>query len=157
MLLMQSLPAEYSSVSSETTGQKIMKFALWWKLNSRFISKLNVLFTLYFALIKCDLEVMYGVYVVEQDGNTPFNRAMLMNVGAAEAVKQQVFITLPMFSLEPQLLRTSSASYSTTWISCQRTTGTCTPVRYNRGTCPCPSTASSIGFLMMISSGKSAL
>ena len=65
----------------------------------RFISKLNVLFTLYFALIKCDLEVMYGVYVVEQDGNTPFNRAMLMNVGAAEAVKQQVFITLPMFSI----------------------------------------------------------
>ena len=115
------------------------------------------LFTRYFSLIKCDLEVMYGVYVVEQDGNTPFNRAMLMNVGAAEAVKQQVFITLPMFSLEPQLLRTSSASYSTTWISCQRTTGTCTPVRYNRGTCPCPSTASSIGFLMMISSGESAL
>ena len=36
-------------------------------------------------------KVMYGVYVVEQDGNTPFNRAMLMNVGAAEAVKQQVF------------------------------------------------------------------
>ena len=35
---------------------------------------------------------MYGVYVVEQDGKTPFNRAMLMNVGAAEAVKQQVFI-----------------------------------------------------------------
>ena len=43
---------------------------------------------------------MYGVYVVEQDGKTPFNRAMLMNVGAAEAVKQQVFITfvlLPFF------------------------------------------------------------
>jgi len=36
-------------------------------------------------------QVMYGVYVVEQDGNTPFNRAMLMNVGAAEAVKQQDF------------------------------------------------------------------
>ena len=155
---MQSLPAEYSSVSSETTGQKIMKFALWWKLNSfRFISKLNVLFTLYSVLIKCDLKVMYGVYVVEQDGNTPFNRAMLMNVGAAEAVKQQVFITLPMFSISLELLRTSSASYSTTWISCQRTTGICTPVRYNRGTCPCPSTASSIGFLMMISSGESAL
>jgi len=34
-------------------------------------------------------QVMYGVYVVEQVGNTPFNRAMLMNVGAAEAVKQQ--------------------------------------------------------------------
>ena len=37
-----------------------------------------------------NLKVMYGVYVVEQDGKTPFNRAMLMNVGAAEAVKQQV-------------------------------------------------------------------
>ena len=37
------------------------------------------------------MKVMYGVYVVEQVGNTPFNRAMLMNVGAAEAVKQQVF------------------------------------------------------------------
>ena len=37
---------------------------------------------------------MYGVYVVEQDGKTPFNRAMLMNVGAAEAVKQQVFMFL---------------------------------------------------------------
>ena len=36
------------------------------------------------------MKVMYGVYVVEQVGNTPFNRAMLMNVGAAEAVKQQV-------------------------------------------------------------------
>ena len=38
----------------------------------------------------CVMKVMYGVYVVEQVGNTPFNRAMLMNVGAAEAVKQQV-------------------------------------------------------------------
>ena len=40
---------------------------------------------------------MYGVYVVEQDGKTPFNRAMLMNVGAAEAVKQQVFIFLVLW------------------------------------------------------------
>ena len=30
----------------------------------------------------------YGVYIVEQAGNLPFNRAMLMNVGAAEAIKQ---------------------------------------------------------------------
>jgi len=36
-------------------------------------------------------QVMYGVYVVEQTGNTPFNRAMLMNVGAAEAVRQQAW------------------------------------------------------------------
>jgi len=33
-------------------------------------------------------QIMYGVYIVEQAGNTPFNRAMLMNVGAAEALKQ---------------------------------------------------------------------
>ena len=26
----------------------------------------------------------YGIYIVEQFGNGPFNRAMLMNVGAAE-------------------------------------------------------------------------
>jgi len=30
----------------------------------------------------------YGIYIVEQSGNGPFNRAMLMNVGAAEALKQ---------------------------------------------------------------------
>ena len=46
-----------------------------------------------------NLKVMYGVYVVEQDGKTPFNRAMLMNVGAAEAVKQQVFIFLALWFL----------------------------------------------------------
>jgi len=33
-------------------------------------------------------QVEYGVYIVEQAGNLPFNRAMLMNVGAAEAIKQ---------------------------------------------------------------------
>ena len=33
-------------------------------------------------------QIQYGVYIVEQAGNQPFNRAMLMNVGAAEAVKQ---------------------------------------------------------------------
>lgn len=33
-------------------------------------------------------QIEYGIYIVEQDGNQPFNRAMLMNVGAAEAVKQ---------------------------------------------------------------------
>jgi len=33
-------------------------------------------------------QIMYGIYIVEQVGNTPFNRAMLMNVGAAEALKQ---------------------------------------------------------------------
>ena len=32
--------------------------------------------------------VDYGVFVVEQFGNGAFNRAMLMNVGAAEALKQ---------------------------------------------------------------------
>lgn len=30
----------------------------------------------------------YGIYIVEQSGTGPFNRAMLMNVGAAEALKQ---------------------------------------------------------------------
>ena len=29
----------------------------------------------------------YGIFVVEQHGSEPFNRAMLMNVGAAEALK----------------------------------------------------------------------
>jgi len=33
-------------------------------------------------------QVEYGIYIVEQSGNQPFNRAMLMNVGAAEALKQ---------------------------------------------------------------------
>merc|ERR1711973_789317 len=33
-------------------------------------------------------QIEYGIYIVEQDGNQPFNRAMLMTVGAAEAVKQ---------------------------------------------------------------------
>ena len=33
-------------------------------------------------------QIEYGIYIVEQAGNQPFNRAMLMNVGAAEAVKQ---------------------------------------------------------------------
>lgn len=33
-------------------------------------------------------QVEYGIYIVEQAGNQPFNRAMLMNVGAAEALKQ---------------------------------------------------------------------
>ena len=30
----------------------------------------------------------YGIYVIEQNGNDPFNRAMLFNVGVAEALKQ---------------------------------------------------------------------
>lgn len=30
----------------------------------------------------------YGIYIVEQSGTGSFNRAMLMNVGAAEAIKQ---------------------------------------------------------------------
>jgi len=33
-------------------------------------------------------QVEYGIYIVEQSGSQPFNRAMLMNVGAAEALKQ---------------------------------------------------------------------
>ena len=33
-------------------------------------------------------QIEYGIYIVEQSGNQPFNRAMLMNVGAMEAVKQ---------------------------------------------------------------------
>ncbi|XP_023323120.1 beta-1,4-N-acetylgalactosaminyltransferase bre-4, partial [Eurytemora carolleeae] len=33
----------------------------------------------------------YGIYIVEQSGNGPFNRAMLMNVGAAEALKQHSY------------------------------------------------------------------
>ena len=30
----------------------------------------------------------YGIYIVEQYGSGPFNRAMLMNIGAAEAMKK---------------------------------------------------------------------
>ena len=30
----------------------------------------------------------YGIYVVEQHGTEPFNRAMLLNVGAAQAMKK---------------------------------------------------------------------
>ena len=33
----------------------------------------------------------YGIFVVEQHGSEPFNRAMLMNVGAAEALKSYDF------------------------------------------------------------------
>ena len=33
----------------------------------------------------------YGIFIVEQHGNEPFNRAMLMNVGAAEALKSYDF------------------------------------------------------------------
>lgn len=33
----------------------------------------------------------YGIYVVSQSGNTPFNRAMLMNIGAAEALRQDAY------------------------------------------------------------------
>ena len=32
-------------------------------------------------------QVDYGIFIVEQDGSGPFNRAMLLNVGAAEALK----------------------------------------------------------------------
>ena len=82
---------------------------------------------------------MYGVYVVEQDGKTPFNRAMLMNVGAAEAVKQQVFMFLFLcifcyFCVS----RTTSASFSMMLTYCRRTTETCTLAQFNRDTCPCP-------------------
>jgi len=37
-------------------------------------------------------QIEYGIYIVEQSGNQPFNRAMLMNVGAAEAVKQHDYM-----------------------------------------------------------------
>ena len=76
----QSLPAEHPQISSETAGQKCSVFVI--NIRSIYAFKLYKL---------CMIKVMYGVYVVEQVGNTPFNRAMLMNVGAAEAVKQQVF------------------------------------------------------------------
>jgi len=36
-------------------------------------------------------QVEYGIYIVEQSGSQPFNRAMLMNVGAAEALKQHEY------------------------------------------------------------------
>ena len=74
---MQSLPAEHPQISSETAGPKCSVF--------------NVHRIYAFKCKLYMMKVMYGVYVVEQVGNTPFNRAMLMNVGAAEAVKQQVF------------------------------------------------------------------
>ena len=99
------------------------------------------------------MKVMYGVYVVEQVGNTPFNRAMLMNVGAAEAVKQQVSnktVFLWIF-LTQILLRITNASYSTMSTCCRRMTGICTPARYNLDTCPSPLTVSSTDFPMMIS------
>ena len=34
----------------------------------------------------------YGIFVVEQHGTEPFNRAMLMNVGAAEALKSYDYL-----------------------------------------------------------------
>jgi len=36
-------------------------------------------------------QLNYGIFVVEQSGATPFNRAMLMNIGAAEALRQDDF------------------------------------------------------------------
>ena len=36
-------------------------------------------------------QVDYGIFIVEQDGAGPFNRAMLLNVGAAEALKSYDF------------------------------------------------------------------
>ena len=36
-------------------------------------------------------QVDYGIFIVEQDGNGAFNRAMLLNVGAAEALKSYDF------------------------------------------------------------------
>ena len=32
-------------------------------------------------------QIDYGIFIVEQDGDGAFNRAMLLNVGAAEALK----------------------------------------------------------------------
>ena len=82
---------------------------------------------------------MYGVYVVEQDGKTPFNRAMLMNVGAAEAVKQQVFILLVHWLVFYfKVSRTTSASFSMMLTYYRRTTETFTPAQSNRDICPCP-------------------
>ena len=101
---------------------------------------------------------MYGVYVVEQDGKTPFNRAMLMNVGAAEAVKQQVFIFLVFWlCFTFKVSRTTSASFSMMLTCYRRTTETCTPAQSNRGTCQCPLIAFSIDFPTMISLAGLAL
>ena len=36
-------------------------------------------------------QVDYGIFIVEQDGSGAFNRAMLLNVGAAEALKSYDF------------------------------------------------------------------
>ena len=49
------------------------------RLVSRNFSR-KTIFTIFFFLD-------YGIFVVEQHGSEPFNRAMLMNVGAAEALK----------------------------------------------------------------------
>ena len=138
----QSLPAEHPQISSETAGQKCSVFVI--NIRSIYAFKLYKL---------CMIKVMYGVYVVEQVGNTPFNRAMLMNVGAAEAVKQQVSnktVFLWIF-LTQILLRITNASYSTMSTCCRRMTGICTPARYNLDTCPSPLTVSSTDFPMMIS------
>jgi len=45
-----------------------------------------LLYNLHKFLPKQQLD--YGIYIVEQHGSEPFNRAMLFNVGAAEALKQ---------------------------------------------------------------------
>ena len=31
----------------------------------------------------------YSIYIIEQNGNDPFNRGMLFNVGAVEAMNQE--------------------------------------------------------------------
>lgn len=36
-------------------------------------------------------QIDYGIFIVEQDGGEAFNRAMLLNVGAAEALKSYDF------------------------------------------------------------------
>ena len=46
----------------------------------------TLLFNLHSLLPRQQLD--YGIYIVEQNGAEAFNRAMLFNVGAAEALKQ---------------------------------------------------------------------
>ena len=46
---------------------------------------------LMYNFLYCRQQVDYGIFIVEQDGAGAFNRAMLLNVGAAEALKSYDF------------------------------------------------------------------
>ncbi|XP_014298004.1 beta-1,4-N-acetylgalactosaminyltransferase bre-4-like [Microplitis mediator] len=49
----------------------------------------TLLYNLHPMLLKQQID--YQIFIVEQEGNGPFNRAMLMNVGYVEALKEKTF------------------------------------------------------------------